>query len=211
MPFSRNSFYVALGIALDSFLGSLGSVQGKVLASERPVSSLANLNVLYKKEAIESVGGYDEQLANMGEDADLNYRLGQAGWKLYFIPDVNVTHYAKSDLLSWCAKMYQYGIGRARLVTKYRKLFAPGYLLALLFLPVLFISGLVGLVWPWFFLVWLYFPFIIGAGFLLAWKKKSLAGLRVGIILLGTQLGYTLGLWRGLWLGITGTPHDPKI
>jgi len=200
LPSNANPFQVSLGIALDSFLGSLGSVQGKVFTKERPVSSLANLNVLYKKESLESIGGYDEQLANMCEDTDLNYRLGKAGWRLYFIPGAYVTHYASLDLSSWCAKMYRYGIGRARIIRKHCSFFAPGYLMALLFLPALIISGLVGMVWPWAFLAWLYFPFIFCAGFVLALKKKSLDGLRVGGVLLGTHISYALGLWRGFLL-----------
>jgi len=196
-PSHKNSFYSSLSIALDSFLGSLGSVQGKVFAEKRSVPSLANLNVLYNREALVSIGGYDEQLVNMCEDTDLNYRLGKSGWRLYFIPEANVTHYAKLDFISWCAKMYIYGIGRARIMRKHRNFFSFGYLLAFLFLPTLFVGSLIGLIWPWALLVWLYFPFIICAGFVLALRKKSLSGLKVAGILLGTHLSYALGLWRG--------------
>jgi len=187
-----------VSIALDSFLGSLGSVQGMASGKERPVFSLANLNVLYSKAALESVGGYDGSLANLCEDTDLNYRLIKSGWKLYFIPGVIVTHYAKVDFVSWCRKMYLYGVGRAIIIYKHRSFFNSGYLLASFFLPVLLISGLIGLFWPWALLVWLYFPFIICAGFVLAFKKSSLAGLSVGIVLLGTHIFYALGLWRGV-------------
>lgn len=196
-PSRQDQFYFALGIALDSFLGSLGSVQGKVFAEKRSVPSLANLNVLYNREALVSIGGYDEQLVNMCEDTDLNYRLGKSGWRLYFIPEANVTHYSKLDFISWCAKMYIYGIGRARIMRKHRNFFSFGYLLAFLFLPTLFVGSLIGLIWPWALLVWLYFPFIICAGFVLALRKKSLSGLKVAGILLGTHLSYALGLWRG--------------
>lgn len=194
---ANSPFSVALGIALNSFLGSLGSVQGKVFGQRRAIASLAGLNVLYSRAALEAVGGFDEQLANMCEDTDINYRLSRKGYTLYFVPGADVQHDARQNLRAWCGNMYAYGVGRARIMRKHRTFFSPAYVIAMGFLPVLAMGSVIGIFWPWAWLVWLYIPLMIGAGFALAGRRKSFAGGRVAVILLGTHLCYALGLWRG--------------
>jgi len=200
-PTADSPFLVALGIALNSFLGSLGSVQGRVLEERRPVASLAGLNVLYARAALEAAGGFDEALANMCEDTDINYRLTRKGSALYFIPGAEVQHCARHDLRTWCRNMYAYGIGRARIMCKHRTLFSRAYSFAVGFLPALVLGSLIGIFWPWAWLVWLYIPAVIGAGFALACRKKCSAGGRVALILLGTHICYAIGLWRGFIIG----------
>ncbi|MFC1814969.1 glycosyltransferase [Thermodesulfobacteriota bacterium] len=200
-PSSGGSFDVALGLALNSFIGSLGSVQGKVYDRQQFVVSLACLNVLYKKAGLEAVGGFDEQLENMCEDADVNYRLKRNGLTLYFIPGAEVEHCARRNLLSWFKNMYAYGIGRGRLMCKHRTLFSRAYLMVLIFIPFLIAGSLIGIIWPYALIVWLYIPMTLCAGFALAYKKKPYLGLPVGLILLGTHFCYAMGLWRGLTIG----------
>ena len=47
------------------------------------VEHLPGLNVLYHKEILEEVGGWDERFALIGEDEDLSRRLGDQGFKLF--------------------------------------------------------------------------------------------------------------------------------
>ena len=208
-PPSLGAFQAALGISLNSFIGSLGSVQGKLYDRPRAVESLSCLNVLYDLPALKQVGGFDEELKNMCEDTDINHRLIKRGRTLYFIPGADIEHHTRQNLLSWCSNMYAYGVGRARIMCKHRTVFSPSYLLALLFLPGLLVGSLVGSIWPWALLVWLYIPLTLGAGFVLALKKNPLLGLYSGLILMGTHFFYTVGLWRGLAVGYP-SPH-PSI
>ena len=210
-PSGKSPFQTALGIALDSFLGSLGSVQGRIFDQRRRVASIACLNALYSRAALESADGFDEQLENMCEDADMNYRLDKKGYGLYFVPGVLVEHGARQSFFSWCANIYHYGLGRARIMCKHRTLFSPAYGVALLFLPVLLIASLLGILWPQAFLVWLYVPLIMLFGFFLAWNKHSASGLRVGLILLGTHIFYAAGLWRGFFTGYPGNSGTGKV
>lgn len=203
-PSGKNPFQTALGIALDSFLGSLGSVQGRIFNKQGRVTSIACLNALYSRTALESAGGFDESLENMCEDADMNYRLNKKGYRLYFVPGVLVEHGARQSFRSWCLNMYHYGIGRARIMRKHRTLFSPAHMIAFLFLPGLFIASLAGLFWPSAFLVWLYVPLVLLSGFFLALNKHPASGLRVGLILLGTHIFYAAGLVRGWILGYPG-------
>lgn len=198
-PSYHSSFHKALGIALDSFLGSLGSVQGKVFDRQRPVASLAGLNVLYERAALKSVGGFDEEMGNMCEDADVNYRLRRAGRTLYFVPGANVEHRARQDMGAWCSNMYAYGVGRARMIRKHRTFFPLGYLCALMFIPTLMSATAFGFVWPWAFIAWLYLPLMVCAGFILALRKKAWAlSPYVVAVLIATHFCYASGLLRGL-------------
>jgi GT2 family glycosyltransferase len=68
-----------------------------------PVTGLTNWNshacVLLRREAIESVGGYDETFFMYGEDVELSYRLRRAGYLLRYCPTAVVYHYSYDDLV----------------------------------------------------------------------------------------------------------------
>ena len=78
-PENCSDFVRAIEISLDSYPGSFNSVQGRVFDDIRPVRSVANLNALYDLAAMREMNFYDETLESDAEDADLNYRLVQAG------------------------------------------------------------------------------------------------------------------------------------
>ncbi|MEW6265009.1 MAG: glycosyltransferase [Thermodesulfobacteriota bacterium] len=194
-----NVYQRALGFALNSYIGSLGSPQGKIYRHVHPVPSLSCLNILYDRAALEQVGGFDPALGNMGEDPDMNYRLGLAGYLIYYIPDADVEHAARPNLWAWSANMYRYGLGRAGLMRKHRNLFGPPYLAALLFLPAFVLGAAGGVFWPWAWLVWLYFPAVALAGIGLAVRggEPASSGLVI-VILLSTHFFYAAGLLRGI-------------
>ena len=47
---------------------------------------------LYRRDALEAVGGFDEDFFCYGEDVDLGFRLRLAGWKSMLVPDAIVRH-----------------------------------------------------------------------------------------------------------------------
>lgn len=63
-----------------------------------PITWTTNWNshacVLLRREAIESVGYYDENLFMYGEDVELSYRLRRAGYLLRYCPNATVWHYS---------------------------------------------------------------------------------------------------------------------
>jgi GT2 family glycosyltransferase len=160
-PAQGSPFLVALGIVQNTFLGNLGSAQGMRFAKPRPVASLAALNVLYEKAKIVEAGLFDEDMGNMCEDADLNYRLRQNGYKLVYLPAPLVMHRYRSDLRKWGRNMFAYGKGRALLMRKHRTIMSPVYLLPLLFLPAIG-SALLSVIHPLFLIPLLYFPIMAG-------------------------------------------------
>lgn len=61
------------------------------------VDSLVGAFILLRREALEQVGGLDQTFFMYGEDLDLCYRLGSAGWRVVYWPDVTVLHYKRAS------------------------------------------------------------------------------------------------------------------
>lgn len=57
------------------------------------VDAISGSFMMAKKEAIEKVGGLDEQFFMYGEDLDLCYRIQKAGFKVYYVHSTQIIHY----------------------------------------------------------------------------------------------------------------------
>lgn len=113
-------FYRSLGIMLNSFVGSRGSVQGKILKNDSIINHIPCVNVLYKKSCVLEIGGFDIKMGNIGEDQDLTYRLNKAGYKFVYLKDSYVIHKLRTGPKSWAKNMFVYGKGRMWLIKKHR-------------------------------------------------------------------------------------------
>jgi len=190
----------SLGVTMDSYLAALGSVQAQQPKDSRPVESVACLNAFYDKRKLLEVGGFDEWLANMGEDWDVNYRLRLAGYRLFRLPDVSVVHRMRGRPSAFWKQMLDYGKGRARLMRKYRDIGSARYAV-----PLLFVAGLLGCIAGYaitgilaFLLPLLYFPAIGAyAAVLCAKRKKAALWPFVMLNFFIIHFGYSFGLAAG--------------
>lgn len=104
--------------------------------------------VLFRREAVEKVGGYNVRLGNVSEDSDICERIRAAGWDTHFIAeshcvsiqDNSVTEFAKKELSrnGWDSSK-DYSLGRLILDRSRWMAFRMGRNLVkgrLLFLPV---------------------------------------------------------------------------
>lgn len=57
-----------------------------------PVDWAPGACLLLRRCVIEAVGPLDEEFWMYSEDTDLCYRIHRAGWKVYYLPDVEVVH-----------------------------------------------------------------------------------------------------------------------
>jgi GT2 family glycosyltransferase len=57
------------------------------------VEVLSGCFCVARKQAVDAVGGLDEQFFFYGEDIDWGKRLRHAGWKLVFLPEATATHF----------------------------------------------------------------------------------------------------------------------
>jgi len=82
---------------------------------------LVTANAVYRKKALDEVGGMDENLTVNGEDADLAWRVRWKWHKIEFEPEALVLHKHRSTLLGMMRQVRSYGAGSADLFAKHRK------------------------------------------------------------------------------------------
>ncbi len=187
-PSGESRFYDALAIALDSYAGARDSLQGRQLAGPRAVPHIPSLNVMYRVSALETVGGFDERFARVGEDEDLSRRLGDLGLTLYAVPEAVVVHRQRSGYGAWARNMRTYGRGRTWLIRRHPNAWSPAFLIpgaSLLLLP-------------------LYLPAIAlyALGLCLRRSRLDLTG-NVALIFIATHLPYAVGQFEAM-----GMPGD---
>lgn len=82
----------------------------------RAVDWLSSASVVVRREAMAAIGLVDEDYFVYSDETDWQYRLWQAGWKIYYLPEVTTIHYGGGS--------FQPGGKRYTLVYRGRMLFA---------------------------------------------------------------------------------------
>ena len=82
---------------------------------------------VYRREAIEKVGGYDESML-IAEDWELNYRVRAAGGLIWFTPDLKVTYRPRATLGALAKQQFRYGRWRRVVARRYPETVNPRYL-----------------------------------------------------------------------------------
>ena len=72
-------------------------------------------------------GGFVEEL-RLGEDVDLVWRLGEAGWQVRFDPGVTVRHRGRERWRDWLVRSFEYGTSSASLEVRHPGKLAPARL-----------------------------------------------------------------------------------
>jgi len=187
------------------------------------VTHLGSYNVLYRRRALEEVGGFDEWEFNGpgapgAEDADLSYRIADAGHELRLDPRSLVGHYHPTKLLSYWRAQWLHGYWGARLYVRhpskaensYSGMFdhlqPPWAVSCLLALP--------GLLWapvrPWVLLYWavllvMTLPFTLR----LAMRTRSLLALGYPLFSVSRAFPRGFGMLRGFVSLVTGRKTAP--
>lgn len=129
-----------------------------ILSQERAMQNellsppfLVTANAMYRRSALETVGGFDESLTVNGEDADLAWRIQWEGFRLEYLPEAEVIHHHRSAFRTFMRQVASYGEGTTYLFAKHRARFGyrrftwkPPYyeiLRGLALTPVCLVSG----------------------------------------------------------------------
>jgi N-acetylglucosaminyl-diphospho-decaprenol L-rhamnosyltransferase len=80
----------------------------------RSVGWLSSACLLLRREALDQVGVLDEEYFIYGDEADLQYRLQKAGWKVYYLPQAYTIHFGGRSMNRW---------GRRKMVYRGKMLF----------------------------------------------------------------------------------------
>ena len=182
----------AVGIAFDSFLGSLGSAQAKTFSKITFVPSLPCCNVLHSKKLLLEAGGFDEELKNMCEDYDVNFKLRKRGYKIAVLPNSFVWHKLRSTPMKFLKNMYDYGKGRVFLMKR------PGEFKLIYLLPIFFIIVMLASIFGFFnklFLIpLLYFPLVLLYSFYICLKRGRInLAFHVFLVFILEHFGYAAG------------------
>lgn len=84
---------------------------------------------VYRREAIEKVGGYDESML-IAEDWELNYRIRAAGGLIWFTPDLKVIYRPRAALRALARQHFRYGRWRRVVARRYPETVNLRYLAA---------------------------------------------------------------------------------
>ena len=87
LSYAENAAKKALAFSSASRLVSLADDSGL------EVDALSGSCMMVRREVVEQVGLLDEDIFMFGEDIDWCWRIKQAGWKVYYVPESSVYHY----------------------------------------------------------------------------------------------------------------------
>lgn len=94
-PTLATEFYGALGLdKLFSRSQTFGRYKMTYwdMQDMREVDVVMGACLIIRREAVEQIGYLDERFFMYSEEVDWCYRLRQAGWRVYFVPDAEATH-----------------------------------------------------------------------------------------------------------------------
>ncbi|MFM6934985.1 MAG: glycosyltransferase family 2 protein [Flavobacteriales bacterium] len=98
---------------------------------------------MYPYEVFEKIGFFDENLIR-NQDDDFNFRVTQAGGKIFFIHDISLKYYVRASIAGVRKQFFQYGYWKVfvnqkhGVMTTIRQLFPPLFVLYLLSFPFIY-------------------------------------------------------------------------
>ncbi len=83
--------------------------------------SFPSANIAFKREVLESVGGFDTWFVT-AEDIDLNFRSVASGFKIIYNPHSIIYHRTKATVYRFYKQAFWNGVGRKQLTLKHGRL-----------------------------------------------------------------------------------------
>ena len=164
----------------------------------------------YRREVFQQVGLFDETLIR-NQDFDFNYRIRQAGGKLFLSPAIRFYYTPRSSLPALWRQYFQYGRWKVRALQKHPASLRWRQMVPPVLVSTLFGSLLLNFFWPP--ACWL-FALIAGCYLLANLVASTIAASRCGwrylpilpLVFASIHFAWGLGFWYGLML----TPFNNK-
>jgi succinoglycan biosynthesis protein ExoA len=156
----------------------------------------------FRKWIFERIGMFDEQLVRT-EDDEFNYRIAQAGGKIYVSPRVRYVYYVRDRLGNLFRQYFQYSFWRIPVIRKHKKPTTLRQVVPPLFFLAMFALLIVG--------IWLRQPLValaLPAIYLAALtaiaisvipRKGLIVASMVPLALATIHFAYALGVGYGVW------------
>ena len=134
----------AIAIAMSSTFGVGGSAFRTVVDREMYVDTVAFPG--YKKETLEKIGAFNEELVR-NQDDEYNYRLRKAGGRILLSPDMRSRYYSRSTFKSLWRQYFQYGYWKVRVFQLHPKQMSLRQFIPFGFVSSIIIFGLMSIFW----------------------------------------------------------------
>lgn len=197
-----------IGLAMSSPFG-VGNARFRTGGLEGHVDTVAF--GAYRKSVLLNIGGLDEDLVR-NQDDELNYRLTEAGWRIWFDPRIRSRYHARSSFSRLFQQYRQYGYWKVFVNRKHQTVTTWRQLVPAVFLLVF--SGFAGFslafqwrasgstearfltqAWVSVCSLW-YMAAFAAVGMSKAGPRNAVGMIRAFAVL---HLAYGLGYWQGIW------------
>ncbi len=156
----------------------------------------------YRREVFDRIGGFDEELVR-NQDDEFNFRLIQAGGKIWLDPSIRSTYYSRADLRGLWRQYFQYGFYKVLVIQKRSAVPSSRHLVSGVF--VLALAGsliLAALTQQPFWALSIAGPYIAATLLASLWAGRRdrhalpILPIAFATIHLAYGLGFLLGLWK---------------
>jgi len=157
----------------------------------------------YRSVVFEKVGFFDETLVR-DQDEEFNYRLREAGYKIYLNPEIRSIYHARESLLKFAKQYFQYGFWKVKVFRKRTKMMQARQFVPPFFVAALFFLAAASTMWDsarlalgCLVVTYLLFSLLasLAIGKRKGWRFVLTLPLAFGVM----HLGYGLGFWSGVF------------
>jgi GT2 family glycosyltransferase len=156
----------------------------------------------YRRDVFERIGMLDEELVR-NQDDEFNFRLTQAGGRIWLDPEIHSIYYSRANLSKLWQQYFQYGLYKVRVIQKRGAVPARRHLA-----PAIFVLGVIGSCMlalltsrpRWLLLV--VGPYALANGLASLWTARGrwqtlpLLPSAFAVLHSAYGLGFLAGLWR---------------
>jgi GT2 family glycosyltransferase len=130
----------------------------------------------YKRDLFEKIG-YFEEAFSISEDAEINWRIRQAGYKIFYSPRIKSYYYPRKSVFKFIKQMFRYGILRVNVLKKHFDsikivhLIPPIFVISIILLALLLLGNIIVSKILIFYLLCYFFVSLLFSVFTLSSKK----------------------------------------
>ncbi|RWP06605.1 glycosyltransferase family 2 protein [Mesorhizobium sp.] len=154
-------------------------------------------HALMRISAFGAVGGYDEAFSH-NEDAELDYRLRKAGYKIWMSGKTQMVYYPRTSLSGLYFQYLGYGRGRAKNVLKHRVIPKIRQMVPLAVFPVVLLAAFSFVHWIAAVPLLLWVSVCLGYGLVTAIRQRKADVALAGVSAMVMHLGWSVGFWLQL-------------
>ncbi|WP_421580328.1 glycosyltransferase family 2 protein [Shinella sp. M31] len=188
------TFQKATAVAQNSVLGN-GGAKHRVGAQSHWADH--GHHALMRISAFRAVGGYDESFT-ANEDAECDYRLNKAGYRIWMTARTSMIYYPRASALPLFKQYFGYGRGRARNFLKHRARPSLRQMLPLMVAPVAVGAFLAALTWIAAVPFALWAAACLGYGAWMALGQRNPYGPLAAVSAMIMHFAWSAGFWREL-------------